>query len=141
MNRFKIMAAKPGTDMHTAALLHHEQGLGNPTEEHIKLAIAVWPFLFFVFCFCHSCRLSSQTRFSDSKTASIKIGNSIKLYAVSAQMPGQCSTPCHLPTPSHTIQISSMMFSRLSTLRLLIISLVTAQLKCVLSTTGNRQLN
>ena len=51
MNRFKIMAAKPGTDMHTAALLHHEQGLGNPTEEHIKLAIAVWPFLFFVFCF------------------------------------------------------------------------------------------
>ncbi|KAJ7509344.1 hypothetical protein B0H11DRAFT_1901468 [Mycena galericulata] len=39
MSRFKITAAKPGTEMHTAALLHHEQGLGNATEEHIKLAI------------------------------------------------------------------------------------------------------
>ncbi|KAJ7088966.1 hypothetical protein C8R44DRAFT_892588 [Mycena epipterygia] len=67
MSRFKITAAKPGTEMHTAALLHHEQGLGNATEEHIKLAIA--------------------TRFNDSKSVSVKIGNSIKLYAVSAQMP------------------------------------------------------
>ncbi|KAJ6579920.1 kinase-like domain-containing protein [Mycena sp. CBHHK59/15] len=67
MSRFKITVTKPGTEMHTAALLHHEQGLGNPNEEHIKLAIA--------------------TRFSDSKAVSVKIGNLIKLYAVSAQMP------------------------------------------------------
>ncbi|KAJ7220398.1 hypothetical protein C8J57DRAFT_1536881 [Mycena rebaudengoi] len=64
---FKITATKPGTELHTAALLHHEQGLGNPAEDHIKLAIV--------------------TRFSDQKVPSVKIGNLIKLYAVSAQMP------------------------------------------------------
>ncbi|KAJ7509346.1 hypothetical protein B0H11DRAFT_1901469 [Mycena galericulata] len=33
------------------------------------------------------CPLAIATRFSDSKAVSVKIGNSIKLYAVSAQMP------------------------------------------------------
>ncbi|KAJ7243317.1 kinase-like domain-containing protein [Mycena rebaudengoi] len=65
--RFKTTATKPGTELHTAALLHHEQGPGNPAEDHIKLAIV--------------------TRFSDQKAPSVKIGNLIKLYTVSAQMP------------------------------------------------------
>ncbi|KAJ7850788.1 hypothetical protein B0H14DRAFT_2581778 [Mycena olivaceomarginata] len=67
LQRFKPSNQNAGTNLHTAALLHHERGSGGPGEEQIRLAI--------------------NTRLSTAKGVEGKIGDIIKGYGVSQAMP------------------------------------------------------
>ncbi|KAJ7450656.1 kinase-like domain-containing protein [Mycena galericulata] len=67
LQRFKLNNQNAGTNLHTAALLHHERGSSGPGEEQIRLAII--------------------TRLSTAKGVEGKIGNIIKGYGVSQAMP------------------------------------------------------
>nr|GAT48119.1 predicted protein [Mycena chlorophos] len=79
--RLKLVApnAKPGTSLHTAALIYHEGGSGSQTEERIHVAI--------------------QTRLSDSKTPNTKIGNLIKYFGASSRMPDLMQTVLEVVSP------------------------------------------